>query len=230
MRARRRLAKGIFFICILLLVSLPKRVAMAGEYASEKDVVLNQEIEMLKTLGEQAEDVGYVVLEKGIQILPYIGVVLCVFGVFVAVFSIRNKGNRRWGIKLAVTVVIVVYFLYISMLLLYDFVVHMGVIGLLERPEQPSVYENIYYNVLDRLRIDGQQFVLFEEGWQDDFVISVRQMYADIVGLLSFVSIGIGSLLLVVNKREKGFRRFAFAGMCVVIPATLMVGYQFLKM
>lgn len=187
-------------------------------------------MEALKTGESQAREITIVMLEKAIKIIPYIGVILFVLGIFVAVFSTRNKGNRRWGVKAAVTEAIIAYFLYISMILIYDFMYHDWNIGLLGRPENVSFYGNIYYNTLERLRMDGQRYVFLEKGWQDGFVDAGRRMYMSVVWLLSFASIGVGILLLVVTKREKGFRRFAFAGMCIAIPAALMVGYQFLKM
>lgn len=230
MQAKKRFAIGMAFICILLIVSLPKHIVMAGEQVSEEIDVIDGMLGKLNEGEVKVKDIERTILEKLIRFLPYIGVILFVIGIFVAVFSIRNKGNRRWGIKLAVTEAIIVYFLYISMTFAYDFFFQKNVIGLLERPGTLSVYGRIYYNTLERLYMEGQQFVFLGEGWQDDFVNAIRRMYMSIVGLLSFASIGIGVLLLVVNKREKGFRRFAFAGMCIAIPAALIVGYQFLKM
>lgn len=230
MWAKIRLVIGIVFVYFLSFGSMTTNSVAAGELISEESPLVMEELDVLKTGETQANALTLEILEQGIKVIPFVGVILFLIGVGVAVFSTRNKGNRRWGIKLAVTQTVISYILYIAMILAYDFAFHDGVVGFVSWPEQMSFYEKVYYDTIIGLENDGQRFLFLEEDWSGSVTIAARRMYESIVGLLVFVSIGVGCLLFVVTKRERAIRRFALAGMCIAIPAALVVGYQFLKM
>lgn len=184
-----------------------------------------------ETVGDAAETVrkgGLDILRQVIGFLPLVGVTLFLFGVVVAVFSVRNKGNKRWGIKLAVTEVLIVYLLYIGFTLAYDFLYKRYPVKMTSRPEQTNVYEDVYYGAVEELREKGQNFLLFEHGWLGKATVAGRKAYTDVALLFAFVSFSSGILLFVLTKRDLAIRRLALVGMCVVVPAALIIGYRYL--
>lgn len=192
-----------------------------------------QQIEQIGNIakegGEKASELTLSALRQMIRIVPYVGVILFLVGVFLAVFSTRNKGNRRFGIKMAVTEAIIVYVVYIGLILMYDFAYNKGVIQFASQPINAERYEKVYFDVLQSLKNDGESFLFLGADWISGLAVAGRRMYVSVVELLMYVSVSAGILVFFVTKRDKPIRRFAIAGMCIVIPVALFVGYRFLK-
>ena len=217
-------------LCVMLFMAIsPRKVVSAsgGPVANDSSIVDNVS-EVLQEGKDTAQDITSRMLWQGIKVLPYVGVVLFVIGIFVAIFSTRNKGNRRWGLKLAISEAIIVFLLYVGLILVYDFVYHDGVIQFASRPEQVDFYEKVYYDTVDRMKAEGQSFLFLGNDWINGVASAGRSVYMSVVALLVFVSICIGLVLRLVTKRDKSIRRFALAGLCIVSPLTLIVGAIFL--
>ena len=232
MKAKRSIILRIF-LCVVLFIAVSQDVVVAkaaAEQTAEESATVAEEVGVLKDGEAKAKNLTAVGLKQIIKVVPYVGVVLFIVGILVAVFSTRNKGNRRWGLKLAISETIITYILYIALTLVYDFAYNDGPVRLSSRPEQEAFYEKAYYDTVDGMKEEGQSFLFLGEDWLEGAAVASRRMYVSIVGALVFVSISAGVLLLIVTKRDKAIRRFAFAGMCIATPVTLVIGYLFLKM
>jgi len=197
--------------------------------AEEDSSLASGVIDGMRDVGENIQNIGANGLRQIIGLIPFIGVVLFLIGVAVAVFSVRNKGNRRWGLKLAISEAIITYLLFIAFTLVYDIAYKRYPVRYTSRPKQETIYENAYYNAVDELKEEGRGFLFFERGWMKKSVVAGRKMYTSVAPWLAFVSFSSGVLLFILTKRDVAIRRLAVAGMCVVVPVALMVGYRFLK-
>ncbi len=226
--------KGVLtkiLLCVMLFVAvLPREYAFATEeQAAGSSAIFDDVSDALQEGETAARDITTDILWRTINYLPYVGVVLFVIGIFVAIFSTRNKGNRRWGLKLAITEAIIVFMLYIGLMLVYDFVYNEGVVQFTSRPAQQNFYEKTYFDTVERMKVEGQSFLFLGKDWIDGVASAGRSMYMSIFILLMFVSISVGVILLLVTKRDAAIRRFALAGLCIASPLTLIVGAVFLK-
>lgn len=176
----------------------------------------------------QVQNFGVGILKKITSLIPILGLALFLLGIIVAVFSVRNKGSRRWGIKLAVSEVVITYFLYVGLTLVCDILLNHCAVEYTSRPEQTTVSEEVYYDVMDELKDGEQDFLFFKDGWTEKMAKAGRKTYLDVAFTFAFVSISCGALLFFITKRNAAIRRLAIAGMCVVIPAALFIGYRFL--
>ncbi len=218
-------------LCLMLFVAFsPRDIVYATEEQVASDPALMDGVRDALQEGEATvRNFTSDMLWQVIQFLPYVGVVLFVIGIFVAIFSTRNKGNRRWGLKLAITEAIIVFLLYIALILVYDFVCNEGTVQFTSRPAQENFYEKTYFDTVDRMKAEGQSFLFLGEDWIGGIASAGRSMYMSIFILLIFVSVSIGALLLLITKRDAAIRRFALAGLCIASPLTLIVGAVFLK-
>lgn len=226
--------KGVLtkiILCVMLFVAvLPREYAFAAEeQAADSSTIFDNVSDTLQEGETAARDITTDILWRTINFLPYVGVVLFVIGIFVAIFSTRNKGNRRWGLKLAITEAIIVFMLYIGLMLVYDFVYNEGVVQFTSRPAQQNFYEKTYFDTVERMKVEGQSFLFLGKDWIEGIATAGRSMYMSIFILLMFVSISVGIILLLVTKRDAAIRRFALAGLCIASPLTLIVGAIFLK-
>jgi len=227
MRAIKTLVTALFLSMAASVAVLPGTVAMAqetqvSETASSFDVLYG---------GTQfASDTTVAALRQIIKVVPYVGVVLFVVGIFVAIFSTRNKGHRRWGLKMAISEAIIMYVLYIALILTHDYVCLDKTVQFSSQPAQMDFYEKTYYDAMAGIIADGQSFLFLSNDWVNGVAVAGRGMYVSIVGLLVFASISIGALLVLITKRERAIRRFALAGLCIVSPITLEIGYLFFRL
>lgn len=203
------------------------------ENEKEEENVVLQQIEQIGNTaeegGKQAKNLTLSALAQMIRIVPYIGIVLFLVGIFLAVFSTRNKGNRRMGIKMAVTEAVIVYVVYIALVLTYDLAYGNGIVQFASRPIQADRYEEVYFNVLQDLKNDGESFLFLGADWISSLAVAGRRMYVSVVWLLIYACVSAGLLIFFVTKRDKAIRRFAVVGLCIILPTALFIGYQFLR-
>lgn len=191
--------------------------------------ILGNGVDAIESGAAQIGNLGLAGVRKVIQLIPFIGVGLFLVGIVVAVFSTRNKGNKRWGLKLAITEVILTYVLYVVIILIYDFALRRYPVMETKRPAEQSVYDKIYYDVIDEMKADQEEFILLKKGWTNKAIVAGRRVVSSVAVVLIFSSLSVGVLLLIVTRTDRATRRFALAGMCIVLPVTLIVVYQYLK-
>lgn len=219
-------------LCMMLFVAFsPRDIVYATEdQVASEPAVMDEVREALQEGEATARNFTSDMLLQMIIFLPYVGVVLFVIGIFVAIFSTRNKGNRRWGLKLAITESIIVFLLYVVLVLVYDYVCYGRIVQFTSRPEQLDFFEKTYYDTVDRMKVEGQSFIFLGNDWINGVASAGRSVYMSVVALLVFASISIGIVLRFVTKRDKAIRRFALAGLCIASPLALVVGAIFLSM
>lgn len=221
--------------CLILFIALSSRNIV---YAAEEQVTSENKLAVLDEVHDALQEGGATVrnfisdiLWLVITFLPYVGVTLFLVGIFVAIFSIRNKGNRRWGLKLAITMTVLTFLLYIVLILAYDFVCNAGTVQFTSRPgqEKENFCEKIYFDTVEKMKVEGQSFLFLGKDWISGMASAGRSVYMSIFILLIFVSVSVGMILLLVTKRDVAIRRFALAGLCIASPLTLIVGAIFLR-
>lgn len=185
------------------------------------DVYYEAEEESWYTLG------GF--LLKLREIMPYLGIALFVLGIVLFVFSTKNKGMKRFGIRMAIIEAVVTFGIYITVSLVYDHQCTDIAFGIEEKGEVVGRYEAVYYENLVALQDAGQNFVLMQDKWHHDAATAGRKYYMSAVPLFVFVSIGVGILFFLITKRDKTFRWWSIVGMCIILPAVLTIGYQYIK-
>lgn len=239
-KAKKKVVSGIFLLMFFTVVFMgPSVEASAGQgvggfveqtVGELKETVTDKAGTTLKEGGTKIKDMVAAGLGKAVSAVPYAGIIAFLVGIFIAVFSTRNKGNRRYGLKLAVAAVVISYILYVALTLIGDYICHDGPVRFASRPERESFYEKAYYDTVEELGKENQGFLFLGKGWISDMLAACRKVYISIADLLVYVSISTGVLLLFITKRDKAIRRFALGGLCIVSPVTLMAGYLFLRM
>lgn len=231
MRAWKSIFIKLLFCVMLFTAISPRYYVSAAEIPVAGDSAIVQEtVEVITEGGEAAANFTAKIVWQMITFLPYVGVVLFVVGIFIAIFSTRNKGNRRWGLKMAIMEAVIVFIMYIALILVYDYVCLDRTVQLSSRPEQQDFYEKTYYDTVDRMKVEGQSFLFLGRDWINGVASAGRSTYMSVVALLIYASISIGVLLLLITKMDKSIRRFALAGLCIASPLTLIVGAIFLSL
>ena len=202
-----------------------------GNVAAPEDITESEKavVDVLQETTEQSQRILDVAVQKGIVFLPYLGIVLFILGIVVAVFSTKNKGWRRWGVRFAVIEAVIIFLLYTALVLANDYYIAFKPIGYATRSEEPDRYELIYHDTVEELKENNQDFLLLKPGSLLSAADIGRALYVQYAGFFAFVCVSVGLLFVILTKRDRIFARWAFGGMCIVIPVVLFVGYQYLK-
>lgn len=172
------------------------------------------------------------IYESFAGMMPYIGGVGFTVGVLVAVFAIRNKSWRRWGVRVAVIFSMGAFVLYIALALMHD-LYSLGLdASIAEEPAEMDIYEAIYYQSLERLESEGLHFIYGcdseDAAWYERGMDASRSLYGSIYVSLAFVSVQIGLLLAFISKGDRALRAWSAIGLCVVVPAALIIGQHYI--
>jgi len=170
---------------------------------------------------------GMRVIEKVIYYIPFIGIGIFLFGAGIAVFSILNKSNRRWGIRMAVICSIVLYIAYIFFVLIYD--VHF--IGKqpaeVVRPENLDHYGTVYFDVWEEVLNAERLAGLADKTLSTDIISILINFYKESAFDIGVVVFGFGLLLSIIMKKNPVIKKWARFVLCFVVPIVLYIGYWY---
>lgn len=172
---------------------------------------------------------GMETLEKVIYYIPFVGIGVFLVGAFIAIFSILNKSNRRWGIRMAVVTSIALYAAYIFIILIYD----VNFIGkqpaAVIRPENLDHYGEVYFDVWEEV-LDAERLAgLADKTLSTDVISILRLFYQESAMDVGVVVFGLGLLLSIIMKRNPVLKKWAGIVLCVVVPIVLYVGYWYIS-
>lgn len=202
-------------------------------YASGVTVGLSTTVEGLVNNEEEAVNsvvrLGMLTLEKIIHYIPYIGIGIFLIGVAISVISIINKGNRRWGIRMAIVTSIVLYLAYIFLILLYD-INFMGrkpteVI----RPESLDYYGEVYFDVWEEVLNAERLAGLADKTLSKDVIAILVNFYQESAFDIGIVTFGFGLLLSIIMRRNLVLKKWARLVLCIVVPIVLYAGYWYIS-
>lgn len=172
------------------------------------------------------------IYESFAQMMPYIGGAGFTVGVLVAVFAIRNKSWRRWGVRVATIFSIGAFVAYVALALMHD-LYSLGLdASIAEKPAEMDAYEAIYYQSLERLESEGLHFVYGcdseDVAWYKRGMDASRSLYGSIYLPVAFVSVQIGLLFAFISKGDRALRAWSAIGLCIVVPAALIIGQHYI--
>lgn len=231
--------KKILCLGMLLCLSLllfPQTVS----YASESDVVKEQGdqfddlIAQIKGEGLGSE-VGGVddVVKSGagalfsalLRYIPIVGYIGFLVGLLFFVFSRKNKGARRWGVRIMILLPVLMFAMYLVVAIMYDRLLAKAgvVVSVTERQDfLRNVYVSVAANRAPLFRITGLETV---KNLVSDAVLNIVDMYKATAFDFILVSIMMGIIVTMVSKRYKEVRLWAMVCLCCVLPAVFGVCY-----
>lgn len=168
------------------------------------------------------------ILNKILFYLPYIGIGFFILGASIAMFSVKNKANRRWGIRMAVVTSVAMFFAYILLVMLYDYSFKGLKAEEMVRPENLDYYGELYFDVYEDI-LDVERVAGIADKTLSKNIIAVLMFFyvesAPHVGIAVF---GLGILLSIISKRNVVIKKWAGVGLCVVVPLILYLGYWYI--
>jgi len=168
------------------------------------------------------------VFEKILFYMPYVGIGFFVLGAFIALLSIKNKANRRWGIRMAVVVPLVTFFIYIIITLIYDHYFRGVKVEELVRPEQLDYYGRIYFDVYEEV-LNLEKLAGIADKMLTKNVLNILvHFYAENAMHVGIAVFGLGLLLCVLSRRNGVIRRWAGVCLCIIVPLILYLGYWYI--
>lgn len=167
------------------------------------------------------------VLEKVIPVIPYVGVALTLLGIVVAVFSVRNKNNRRWGIRVAIIFSILSFLFYVALSVVHDMYC-LGLDSGIRYSDTKEFYSVVYESAIERMIDNDLHFLLFTDEWYLDAFRSLQNLYLRTAFYYALVSFQVGFVLFIVAKRDRSLKRWSLLGLCFIIPLALFIGYQYI--
>ena len=172
------------------------------------------------------------IFEALARIMPYIGVAGLIVGAVIAVLSIRNKGWRRWGVRVAAILSTGAFLFYICLCLVHDLYSLKLTAAIAEMPADMDSYNMTYYQTLERLDDDALHFV-FGAGAGDTVWYRLagnasKVLYNNIYYSLAFVSVQMGLLFALISKGDRALRTWSVFGLCIIIPAALLIGQHYI--
>ena len=202
-----------------------------GMVKSEDDSSVNEMEKVLtgdSKTGSAFHKLGKKFLEKLIYYIPFVGVGIFLIGAGISAASLINKGNRRWGIRMAVLTSIGLFIAYILLILLYD----SQFIGIkpteVVRPEVLDHYGMVYFNVLDKV-LDAQRLSgLADKVLSRDIFSVLVKFYEESAFDIGIVVFGFGLLVSIIMKRSPIVKRWARIVLCVIVPIVLYAGYRYI--
>jgi len=159
--------------------------------------------------------------------LPYIGIGFFVIGAFIALFSIKNKANRRWGIRMAIVVSVVMFFAYILITLIYEYNFRGMKAEELVKPEQLDYYGELYFAVYEKVLRVEQIVGIADKVLSKNIPAILVCFYAENAEHVGISVFGLGLLLWILSKRNKVNRRWAVC-LCFIVPLILYIGYWYI--
>ena len=171
------------------------------------------------------------VFEKIIYYIPFIGIGIFIFGACIAIFSIVNKGNRRWGVRMAVVTSIALFFTYIGIIVVYDTYVIGKKPEIVVRPELSGLdhYGEVYFNVLEELLELEKKVGLADKMLSRNIPELLVNFYKESAFDIGIVVFGLGFLLAVIVKKNVPLKKWARIILCVVMPIILYAGHWYVS-
>lgn len=172
---------------------------------------------------------GMYVMEKVIHYIPYVGIGIFLLGAGISVFSIFNKSNRRWGLRMAVVTSIALYAAYIFIIIIYDMNFWGKQPEELIRPENLDHYGEVYFNVWEEVlnveRIAG----LADKTLSADVIAILINFYQESAFDVGVAVFGLGLLLSVIMRKNVVIKRWAGIVLCIIVPIILYVGHWYVS-
>lgn len=172
---------------------------------------------------------GMRTMEKVIYYIPFIGIGIFLFGAGIAVFSILNKSNRRWGVRMAVICSIVLYIAYIFFILIYNIHFLGRQPGELIRPETLDHYGRVYFGVWEEVLNAERLAGLADKTLSRDIIAVLINFYKESAFDIGVVVFGFGLLLSVIMKRNPVIKKWARFVLCFIVPIVLYIGYWYVS-
>lgn len=231
----KKLLSFMMLLCLCFFM-LPQTVSYASqsELTEKKGEQFDELVAQLKGEGPgpQVEDAGDiliggagVVFSALLRYIPIVGYVGVLIGLFIFVFSRKNKGARRWGVRLMILVPTFMFVAYLVVAILYDRLLRKAgvVISVTERQDfLKDVYVYVASNREPLFRITGLDAIknIFSNAVQN-----IVEMYKATAFDFILVSVSMGIIVTLVSKRYKEVRLWATVCLCGVLPVILGVCY-----
>ena len=160
--------------------------------------------------------------------LPYVGIGFFVLGAFIAMFSIKNKSNRRWGIRMAIVTSIVMFLAYVFIIVLYDYNFK-GLRGEeILRPENLDHYGELYFDVYEEVLDVERAAGIAEKVLSRNVFGILTYFYVESASYVGIAVFGLGLLLFSISKKNGIVRKWAGVCLCFVVPLILYIGYWYI--
>lgn len=160
--------------------------------------------------------------------LPYVGIGFFVLGAFIAMFSIKNKSNRRWGIRMAVVTSIVMFLGYIFIIVMYDYNFRGLRAEEIIRPEYLDYYGELYFDVYEEVLSVERAAGIADKVLSRNLFGILIYFYAESASYVGIAVFGLGLLLFLISKKNGIVRKWAGVCLCFVVPLILYIGYWYI--
>ena len=160
-----------------------------------------------------------------LRYIPVVGYIGLLVGILISVFSRKNKGARRWGVRIMILLPVIMFVAYLVVAILYDRLLRKAgvVVSVTERQDfLRNVYVYVAANREPLFRITGLDTFKTLVG---DAVRNIVNMYKATAFDFILVSISMGILVTLVSKRYREVRLWAMVCLCFVLPVVLGVCY-----
>ena len=160
-----------------------------------------------------------------LRYIPVVGYIGLLVGLIISVFSRKNKGARRWGVRIMILLPVLMFVAYLVVAIMYDrLLLKAGVV--VSVTDRQDFLRNVYVYVA------ANREPLFRITGLDTFKTLVRDAVQNIVDMYKatafdfiLVSISMGIIVTLVSKRYREVRLWAMVCLCCVLPAVLGVCY-----
>lgn len=173
--------------------------------------------------------IGKRVLETVIYYIPFVGIGIFLFGIGIAIVSIVNKSNRRWGLRMAIVTSLVLYLAYIFLIMLYDINFMGRVPKEVIRPDNLDHYGEVYFDVWEEV-LDAERLAgLADKALSKDVIAILTKFYQESAFDIGVVVFSLGLLLGIIMKSNPVIKKWARIVLCVIVPVVLYAGYWYIS-
>lgn len=179
--------------------------------------------------GTSINDTGEKVLSTCLKYIPVFGIGVFVLGMIIAMFSIKNNSNRRWGLRMGIISSLVLYLIYVLLAVLYDYVYKDAPLQELVRPENLDFYGSVYFDTVERILHLQQMAGFAQETLSKNVFAVLTDFYLNSAVDISVAVVVLCLILSALSRGNPPLRRWARV-LCVIVPVLLYFGVWYMGM